>query len=150
MLLSTLHWLRCPRQIDGRPICAGALSVLEAKKKKSTDVIFGTLSCKKCESTYPILAGVAILVNDVEQYLQFHVKGVSALVKDSEIPPLYREAFLFAKSGIETGFTEEDLESQRINALYYMNHYLSASKSGKNPWWRPKKRHLQRRNRSPH
>lgn len=136
MLLSSLHLLRCPGYTTTLTLCSGKLSLLETKK--STDIIFGTLVCQKCEATYPILAGVAILVNDVEEYLQHHVKGISALVKDAEIPAIYRESFLQAKSEIEIGFTEEDLESQRINALYYMNHYLSAEKSKKNPWWRPK------------
>jgi len=138
MLLTTLPLLRCPSQTRGKNRCSGELSLVEKQSKKSHEVLSGTLACKKCESTYPILAGVAILVNDVERYLQFHVKGVSSLVKDSEIPGLYLESYLLAKEEIQTGYTEEDLESQRINALYYMNHYLSASKS-KAPWWRPEK-----------
>ncbi len=139
MLLTSLPQLRCPQKSESDLLCHGELSLLEKKKEKSGDVIFGTLACNKCEANYPILAGVAVLVNDIDQYLQFHVKGVSALVKDSEIPELYLENFLFAKSQVETGQIEEDLESQRINALYYMNHYLSAKKSLKLPWWRPKK-----------
>ncbi|MGZ3693489.1 MAG: methyltransferase domain-containing protein [Bdellovibrionota bacterium] len=135
MLLTTLPRLRCPNCIDGT---SGELS-LEIKTKRANDVLFGTLTCNECASSYPILAGIAVLVNDVEQYLQFHVKGVSALVDDSEIPELYRESYLQAKSAIETGFTEEDLESQRVNALYFMNHYVSAAKAKKNPWWRPAK-----------
>jgi SAM-dependent methyltransferase/uncharacterized protein YbaR (Trm112 family) len=130
MLLTTLPWLRCPS-------CDRELSVHETKAKKSNDIIFGTLICNECESTFPILNGVAVLVNDVASYLQFHVKGISALVKDSDIPEEYRSGYVAAKSEIETGFTEEDLESQRINALYYMNHYLSAKKVS--PWWRPGK-----------
>jgi SAM-dependent methyltransferase len=81
---------------------------------------------------------VAVLVNDVESYLQFHVKGVAALVKNSEIPLPCRESFLRAKEEIQTGHAEEDLESQRINALYYMNHYLRAAKAGER-WWRPRR-----------
>lgn len=135
MLISTLPRLRCLNCLEGK---SGALS-LKVQKKKASDVLFGTLSCNDCGSTYPILGGIAILVNDVERYLQFHVKGISALVDDSEIPETYRETYLQAKSEIETGFTEEDLESQRVNALYYMNHYVSAAKAKKNPWWRPAK-----------
>lgn len=131
MLLQTISLLRCPQ-------CFSELSVLETKKKKSNDILFGTLACKQCEATYPILVGVAVLVSGVEEYIQHHVKGISALVADEEIPDIYLDSFLQAKSQIETGFIEEDLESQRINALYYMNHYLRAKKSKANPWWRPK------------
>ncbi len=138
MLITTLPRLCCPSYLDGNDTCAGELKLTEAKKKKGTEILFGTLSCQECEATFPILAGIALLVNDVDQYLQLHVKGVAALVKDSEIPEIYRENYLLAKGAIETGFTEEDLESQRVNALYFMNHYLSAGKT-KKPFWRPKK-----------
>jgi len=134
MLFTTLARLRCPQCIDAKQ---GALALTETHKQKSADILFGTLACAECESTYPILAGIAVLVNDVERYLQFHVKGISALVNDADIPDIYRESYLQAKSEIEVGFTEEDLESKRINALYFMNHYLSASKAKKSPWWRP-------------
>jgi SAM-dependent methyltransferase/uncharacterized protein YbaR (Trm112 family) len=138
MLITTLPILRCPAAIKSRKIaCAGKLSLLEETKKKSGDILFGTILCEKCASIYPILAGVAILVADVNRYLQFHVKGVSALVKNAEIPAPYRASFLEAKAGIQIGHAEEDLESQRINALYYMNHYLMAAKR-EAPWWRPK------------
>jgi SAM-dependent methyltransferase/uncharacterized protein YbaR (Trm112 family) len=136
MLLTTLPRLRCPGLTGGTKTCFGELSLIGKTRKKSADVLFGTLACKTCNATYPILAGVAVLVCEVERYLQFHVKGISALVKDSEIPEIYRESFLLAKEEIQTGYAEEDLESQRINALYYMNHYLAATKK-KNPWWRP-------------
>ena len=137
MLLTTLPKLCCPSYLDGTDTCSGELALTETKKKKGSEILFGTLTCQECEATFPILAGIALLVNDVEQYLQLHVKGVAALVKDSEIPEIYQEAYLVAKAAIETGFTEEDLESQRVNALYFMNHYLSAGKA-KEPFWRPK------------
>lgn len=136
MLLSTLPQLRCPALTGRRTACAGGLSLFENLKTKSGDVLFGTILCEKCASTFPILAGVAVLVNEVERYLQFHVKGLSALVRDSEIPLLYREGYLAAKAEIQTGHAEEDLESQRINALYYMNHFLGVKGSRKR-WWRP-------------
>jgi SAM-dependent methyltransferase/uncharacterized protein YbaR (Trm112 family) len=136
MLLSTLPLLRCPAETVQNSTCSGKLSLLEKKKQKAGDVLFGTVICNACEATYPILAGVAVLVSQVERYLQFHVKGISALVKDSEIPEQYLDCYLEAKAEIQTGYAEEDLESQRINALYYMNHFLSAAGTSA-PWWRP-------------
>lgn len=136
MLLSTLPRLRCPNCVDGQ---SGALLLRETKKKRGADVMTGTLACEQCASEFPILGGVALLVNDLEAYLQYHVKGISALVPDSDIPEALLPGYLEAKSAIETGHTEEDLESQRVNALYFMNHYVSAGRAKKNPWWRPKK-----------
>jgi SAM-dependent methyltransferase/uncharacterized protein YbaR (Trm112 family) len=133
MLLTTLPRLRCPNCPDTAP---GSLK-LEVLEKKAADVLFGTLACDACGSAYPILAGIAILVCDVDRYLQFHAKGISALVAESRIPAAYRENYRHAISQIESGFTEEDLESQRVNALYYMNHYVSAAQAKRAPWWRP-------------
>lgn len=139
MLLSTLPRLRCPASFEERPPCAGALTLAETTKKKGKDVLFGTLVCQTCQAPYPIVAGVAILVSDVEEYFKSHVKGLASLLDDSEIPDIYLESYLQAKAEIETGHIEEDLESQRINALYFMNHYLRVGASRLNPWWRPKK-----------
>ena len=136
MLLTSVSLLRCPKAIE-EIACASKIRLLHSKEKKGTDIIFGSLICEQCKNTFPILAGVAILVDDVEQYLQVHAKGVSMLVKDNQIPEPYIESFLFAKSEIETGFIEEDLESQRINALYFMNHYLKVKTRSGKPWWRP-------------
>lgn len=148
MLLSTLPRLRCPAYVHEQEACSGELFLTETKKQKAGDVLTGTLACRECAAAYPILAGVAVLVNDVEQYLQFHCKGISALVPDDQIPATYREGYLAAKAEIETHLTEEDLESQRINALYFMNHFLSAGRAGGmgcagsakgETWWRPRK-----------
>jgi SAM-dependent methyltransferase len=87
----------------------------------STDVI-----CLTCKTHYPILAGVLILVPDVEGYLLEHVKGISRYVTDSEIPKPYLKSFLEAKNEIESEHIEEDLEAERVTALYVMTHYLSS------------------------
>jgi len=64
MLIETLPRLRCPSFIHEGAICAGGIELTETRKKKKRDILFGTLSCQECDSTYPILAGVAVL----EQY----------------------------------------------------------------------------------
>ena len=133
MLRTTLARIRCPNCLDGK---SGALALHEIKKKFGEDILSASLRCNDCESEFPILAGVAILVNDIEQYLCLHAKGISSFVKDDEVPLTYRESFLQAKSEILD--SEEDLESERVNALYFMNHYVSAGKTKSNPWWRPK------------
>jgi ubiquinone/menaquinone biosynthesis C-methylase UbiE/uncharacterized protein YbaR (Trm112 family) len=132
MLITTLPRIRCPNCLDGK---FGELLLQNIKTKKANDVHYGNLLCKECESTYPILAGIALLVNDVEQYLRSHAKGISSFVLDAEIPEVYRESYLQAKS--ELIDSDEDLESERVNALYSMNHYVRVAKTKKNPWWRP-------------
>jgi SAM-dependent methyltransferase len=78
---------------------------------------------------------VAILVPDVEGYLLHHVKGISKVVKDSAIPASIRADFAGARRELAHEHIEEDLESDRVNALYLMNHYFRV-KGEKNPWWR--------------
>lgn len=97
-------------------------------ESSTTDLLSGSLDCPKCRIPYPILAGVAILVEPVEEYLCTHAKGISKLVKDSEIPKVYRRAYQEALAEIrEQGdeHIEEDLESDRVNALYLLNHYVA-------------------------
>lgn len=137
MLSSTVDRLRCPAcgeslVLQPNQSLRGEGSVVEVRS--------GNLRCSECSQQYPILAGVAILIEDVASYLVHHVKGISRLVPDSDIPKAFRRDYLQAKSEIESEHIEEDLEAERVTALYLMNHYLSVE----NPpaempaeWWRP-------------
>jgi uncharacterized protein YbaR (Trm112 family) len=149
MFESTMQFIKCPTR-QGK--CEGALELNASSPKSSssahrapaprsetsssTDIQFGQVICKKCRKSFPILAGILILVPDVQGYLVEHVKGVSKWLKDAQIPAPYRAEYLEAKSEIEVEHIEEDLESERVNALYLMNHYLQAR--GSFPWWAPK------------
>lgn len=134
MLSSSVDRLRCPA-------CRGALSLAagrSAKLGEQIEVSNGVLTCKSCQQHYPILAGVAVLVTDPSAYVVEHVKGISALVDDDEIPKPVRDEYLEAKAELEpehgVEHIEEDLESERVIALYFMNHYLAASGDA---WWKP-------------
>lgn len=99
------------------------------------EVSVGHLNCNSCQVNYPILAGVAILVPDVRSYIANHAKGIAAIVSDSEIPREYLGDYLEAKSELEIEHIEEDLEAERVNALYLMNHYLNV-KGSSIEWWK--------------
>jgi SAM-dependent methyltransferase len=86
-----------------------------------------SVTCNSCKKEYPVLAGVLILVSDIQSYLFEHVKGISRYVDEKEIPPKYRRAFLEAKNEIGTEHIEEDLEAERVTSLYLMNHYLRSN-----------------------
>lgn len=132
MLDSTILKLRCPR-----PKCTSAaplrvhatksIPIQSPNKEKLSDVWSGHVECPTCRSNYPILSGILILVEHVRDYLCVHVKGISKLVADSEIPKEYRGEYLKVKAEYlkqETEYMEEDLESERVTSLYLMNHYL--------------------------
>lgn len=85
------------------------------------------VQCTGCRKDYPVLAGVLILVADVEGYLLEHVKGISRYVNEKDIPKKYRASFSEAKRELEVEHIEEDLEAERVTALYIMTHYLPAT-----------------------
>jgi SAM-dependent methyltransferase/uncharacterized protein YbaR (Trm112 family) len=137
MLSSTLELLRCPTCLPDSSR-SGKLQ-LEARKKEKLpsgqeDIVFGSLVCSRCRGRFPILAGVAVLLEDPGSYLIAHIKGVSREIVESDYPKEFRSAMKQAKSEIETEHIEEDLESERVAALYVMTHYLAAEGG----WWKPK------------
>jgi SAM-dependent methyltransferase/uncharacterized protein YbaR (Trm112 family) len=144
MRRSTLPLLRCAADKK----CGGELALEEESRKaanlttkkasepEADEVLFGSLICKKCQEAFPILAGVAIAVPDVERYLVHHVKGISKFVPDAKIPKKFRASFIHAKNEIPDEYMEEDLESDRVNSLYLMNHYLNVKYSPVE-WWKP-------------
>lgn len=120
MLPSTLKYLKCPS-------CDGALGGRFNESAIDSDVMTGEVRCDGCGEAYPILAGVLVLVEDVRSYLLDHVKGIARHVEDADIPKAHRAAFAKAKKQIQVEHIEEDLEAERVTALYLMTHYLRAS-----------------------
>jgi SAM-dependent methyltransferase len=147
MINTTVKRLKCPKRKKGKLPCGGSLQLLSKQsiKANSSPEVFevrtGSLKCQLCQAEFPILAGVALLVEDVRIYLLTHVKGIAQVVSDSEIPRSYLKEFLEAKAEIQNEHIEEDLEAQRVNALYLMNHYLRVKNTSQNekPWWKPQK-----------
>ena len=135
MLISTLQYLRCPQR--KRKIACGSELTCDSAGE-TIEVWYGTLTCALCNANYPILAGVAIVVEDVESYILHHVKGISKVVPDAKIPAAYRKQFAALKKELKHSeeHIEEDLESERVTALYLMNHYLRVNEK-KTQWWKP-------------
>lgn len=103
--------------------CGGKLTLDQG------DFQSGRLACKKCSVHFPILAGVAIVLPHADDYILAHAKGIAQWVDDGEIPKSIRKNYLAAKRGFEREHIEEDLESERVNALYFMTHFLSAGEA---------------------
>ena len=136
MLNTTLQHLKCP---CGNPLDLIPKDVLRSGTTAEVfEVSSGNLQCQKCKARFPILAGVALLVEDVYGYLMEHVKGIAKVVPDSEIPADYLADFLEAKAEIQIEHIEWDLEAERVNALYLMNHYLHANPEPLELWWQPR------------
>jgi SAM-dependent methyltransferase/uncharacterized protein YbaR (Trm112 family) len=127
MFIATLDKLRCPK-----PRCEGRLTVRQGDG--GPDIRSGMIECTKCRKLYPILEGVAVLVEDPREYVLAHVKGVSACVPDDQIPKSWRAEFEEARDELVSEHIEEDLEAERVTSLYVMNHYLRASENTE--WWK--------------
>ena len=136
MLTTTLSRLRCP-SCDGRLSVLQGLPLPQHEKTSAPpkEIRSGTLRCQSCPRKFPILAGVALIVKDSFEYLLTHVKGISKVVPDTEIPTEIRKEFRQAKKELEAEHIEEDLEAERVNALYLMNHYLNTQTPA--AWWKP-------------
>lgn len=115
MRKSTLTLLKCPD-------CDSALACADERDEIGT----GSVGCTGCKKQFPVLAGVLVLVSDVRGYLLEHAKGIARYVDDSEIPKKFRAEFLEVKRELEVEHIEEDLEAERVTALYLMTHYLGA------------------------
>src|SRR4051812_2864470 len=120
MLSSTVPKLQCLKRKKGKSHCGGKL-LLKARSKQAIEsmpsvceAFSGHLQCEKCHSQFPILAGVAILVDDVRNYLLHHAKGIGQVVPDSEIPKEYLRDFKEAKAELQVEHIEEDLEAERV------------------------------------
>jgi len=141
MLSSTVDRLRCPACGESVILNANHSLPTGASASGVIEVRTGRLACTECDQSYPILAGIAVLMEDVGSYLVHHVKGISRLVPDSDIPKAFRRDYLRAKTEIGSEHIEEDLEAERVTALYLMNHYLSVgdarSPEGGSDWWKP-------------
>jgi SAM-dependent methyltransferase len=144
MLNTTVKFLRCPRRQKSSSSCGGELNLFTKEKqggnvsREVEEVKTGHLTCQKCHSKFPILAGIAVLVDDVHFYLMSHAKGIAKIVPDSDIPREYLKEFREVKAELQEEHIEEDLEAERVNALYLMNHYLrvEAANLG-DAWWQP-------------
>ncbi len=125
--------IQCPKP-KGKTSCRGEIALFGQEEVAGDEIVYGTLQCKNCQAVYPILQGVAIVVGDVESYVLYHAKGISKWVPLEKIPSEYRDEFQEALAEIASEHIEEDLESERVNALYLMTHYLSADPA-KAKWW---------------
>lgn len=156
MLTTTIPRLRCPAHPeDSDSRCGSPLALAESPAPRFADagtaaqaaipagareIRFGRLACPGCGKAYPILEGVAILVEDLSGYFRGHAKGLMRLVPEPEIPAELLVDFVEGKEEIETEHIEWDLESERVVALYILNHYLRAGAPGTGPmaeWWKP-------------
>ena len=146
MLRATVDELRCPKctKKSAKSLVSGVKSLaprlrlqtsaasLQASETSNDEVQWGQLICVACGLQYPILDGVAVVMENLRDYLLTHAKGIARVLSADarELPKDLRRDFLEAfreQREFARGQIESDLESDRVMALYLMNHYLRAS-----------------------
>jgi uncharacterized protein YbaR (Trm112 family) len=137
MLNTTLSRLRCPACQSELNLKIRNSHPLPTKAFELIEITSGNLFCQSCDGEFPILAGIPILVQDPLCYLIEHVKGISKLAKDEEIPKSCRRDYLEAKAELVPEHIEEDLEAERVVSLYLMNHTLKSTQDPNGNWWAP-------------
>ncbi len=96
------------------------------KRTDDDEVSYGEIRCKECDKSSPILAGVALLVDDPEEYIYQHAKGIRRYLDRTFLPKTFHDAYDTALGEIDDSAVQEDLETERVTALYIINHYLKA------------------------
>lgn len=136
MLRATVDELRCPKCTKKNLKSTGNtvqkppfLRLQTSSPATAIEIQWGQLICTLCGLQYPILDGVAVLMENLRDYLLEHAKGISRVLSSDarELPKDLRHDFLEAlreQKEFSRGQIESDLESQRVMALYLMNHYL--------------------------
>ena len=72
MKQEALKWLVCPRKKGDRP-CHGTLQVERAMSHWDEDpgeILEAILRCDGCKTTYPVVCGIPILMDELPQYLR--------------------------------------------------------------------------------
>lgn len=132
MFTQTTQLLRCPKPAQ-RGLCKGKLA-LQSTQAKGDDVLFGELRCEKCQARYPILAGVALVLPEPEDYLLSHARGVARSVEPGHLPKKLQADFRSAleEQEAESAHIDDDLEADRVASLYAATHYLHTRGER---WW---------------
>jgi len=72
MKAETLRWLVCPRR-EGESPCHGTLQVEQTISnwdENPQEILEGILRCDGCNTTYPVVCGIPILMDELPQYLR--------------------------------------------------------------------------------
>lgn len=127
MLEKTVSRLACPGVTSP---CHGTLFLkVEQSSRLSTckheDVGCGSLVCGDCGAFYPIIAGIAVVVSDWEEYVLSRWQLVSKLPRESI--PARVVSLLDGNNYREHYLSQQEWESDDILNSYLMNHFLCYS-----------------------
>ena len=124
MFYETLGHLACPA-LAGR--CGAKLDACDDMvfaTSLADDIESGHLVCTSCGHRFPIIGGVAILVENIRAYVSRHIRDIRQTIADACIPPDVMTMMNSLDKAPATSL-EADLESNRIDSWYTASHYLT-------------------------
>ena len=138
MKQEALRWLVCPRKEEARP-CQGTLQVEQVMNDWDEDPqesLEAILRCDGCKTTYPVVCGIPILMDELPQYLRrnyYFIVGfcrAQGSLSDEMQAALLNYVLLDLKSGEEELFPtarrytrETKLDFLTEVGPYLRNHY---------------------------
>ena len=138
MKQEALRWLVCPRKEEARP-CQGTLQVEQVMNDWDEDPqesLEAILRCDGCKTTYPVVCGIPILMDELPQYLRrnyYFIVGfcrAQGSLSDEMQAALLNYVLLDLKSGEEELFPtarrytrETQLDFLTEIGPYLRNHY---------------------------
>jgi hypothetical protein len=134
MFYETLDHLRCPKASGS---CGGRLQPAEPvvcfrdcdaahNPGHTQDIEWGFLKCDVEGERFPILGGVAILVEDVAGYIRMHARGIRGTLDQSRTPEEFAPILANCDEA-PLAYQDWALESEEVNSLYLASHYLDGS-----------------------
>ncbi len=135
MRTNSLNWLACPA-----PGCAGPLSPLESFEPRylgPEEIVEAILVCGSCGADYPVIAGVALLENDLGSYLGAFWSEIEACAASDEgtISAELR-SYMGVAGADPAGAPDSGL--QWATSPYLQAHFDPGSLGGdfESGWWR--------------
>lgn len=116
---STLALLRCPKDGCGTAPLNADVWAEATLATGERDLVEGVISCTSCDGTYPIVAGVLILVEDLTAYLRDHLGVITSLAEQAPSAGMTDWLGSRAPAGIDPRHVNRSmkLEDRYVNAF---------------------------------
>lgn len=134
---SLISKISCPK-ISKKILCRGSLKIISAGyfKNRQDEIAEGLMKCQKCGQSYPVLAGIPIILDDLGTYLRHNYHFIKGASRAHGFFEVEMDRFFFLEMmaaykdkkeklrPAQTRYNKRTLrEADRGLASYLINHY---------------------------